>query len=33
MTTEILQQWLYNSSPVLRDVEFVIFDEVHYIND
>lgn len=24
---------LYNGSDVLRDLEWVIFDEVHYIND
>ena len=24
---------LYNGSEVIRDVEWVIFDEVHYIND
>ena len=24
---------LYNGSDVVRDVEWVIFDEVHYIND
>ena len=33
MTTEILQQMLYNDSSYLKDVEWVIFDEVHYIND
>ena len=33
MTTEILQQMIYNESDYLRDVEWVIFDEVHYIND
>ncbi|XP_057338709.1 SKI2 subunit of superkiller complex protein [Microplitis mediator] len=33
MTTEILQTMLYNASEVLRDLEYVIFDEVHYIND
>ena len=33
MTTEILQQMLYNDSDYLKDVEWVIFDEVHYIND
>jgi hypothetical protein len=33
MTTEILQQMLYNDSTYLKDVEWVIFDEVHYIND
>ena len=24
---------LYNGSDVIRDVEWVIFDEIHYIND
>ncbi|XP_068695347.1 superkiller complex protein 2-like [Montipora foliosa] len=33
MTTEILRSMLYNGSDTIRDVEWVIFDEVHYIND
>uniref|UniRef100_T1IQX5 Helicase SKI2W n=1 Tax=Strigamia maritima TaxID=126957 RepID=T1IQX5_STRMM len=33
MTTEILRSMLYRGSDTLRDVEWVIFDEVHYIND
>ncbi|XP_034941079.1 helicase SKI2W [Chelonus insularis] len=33
MTTEILQTMLYNASEVIRDLEYVIFDEVHYINN
>ncbi|XP_046818992.1 helicase SKI2W [Vespa crabro] len=33
MTTEILQSMIYGASEVLRDLEFVIFDEVHYINN
>ena len=33
MTTEILQQSLYKNSELLNSVEWVIFDEVHYIND
>lgn len=33
MTTEILRSMLYAGSEVIRDLEFVIFDEVHYIND
>ena len=33
MTTEVLQQQLYNDLECLQDVEWVIFDEVHYIND
>lgn len=24
---------LYNGSDVVRDLEWVIFDEVHYVND
>ena len=33
MTTEILQNSLYKSSNLLNHVEWIIFDEVHYIND
>jgi len=33
MTTEILRSMLYRGADVLRDVEWVIFDEVHYVND
>ena len=33
MTTEILLQMIYNGSDVIRDLEWVIFDEVHYVND
>ncbi|XP_045452941.1 helicase SKI2W [Melitaea cinxia] len=33
MTTEILRSMLYCGSEVTRDLEFVIFDEVHYINN
>lgn len=33
MTTEILRSMLYNGSDVTRDLEYVIFDEVHYITD
>ncbi|KAI9295005.1 antiviral helicase [Neoconidiobolus thromboides FSU 785] len=33
MTTEILRSMLYRGADVIRDVEFVIFDEVHYLND
>lgn len=33
MTTEVLQSMLYNNSSKIQDVEWVIFDEVHYIND
>ncbi|EGT36338.1 hypothetical protein CAEBREN_19438 [Caenorhabditis brenneri] len=33
MTTEILRSMLYNGSEVIRDLEWVVFDEVHYINN
>ncbi|XP_026272227.1 helicase SKI2W [Frankliniella occidentalis] len=33
MTTEILRSMLYCRSDVVPDLEYVIFDEVHYIND
>ncbi|KAJ2756728.1 Antiviral helicase ski2 [Coemansia pectinata] len=33
MTTEVLKNMLYRGADVLRDVEFVVFDECHYIND
>lgn len=33
MTTEILQSSLYKNSDMLNKVDWVIFDEVHYIND
>nr|CRZ25050.1 BMA-SKIH-2 [Brugia malayi] len=33
MTTEVLRSMLYNGSEVIRELEWVIFDEVHYIND
>ena len=33
MTTEILQNSLYKNSELLNSVDWVIFDEVHYIND
>ena len=33
MTTEILRSMLYRGADLLRDVDIVIFDEVHYIND
>ncbi|XGW25717.1 hypothetical protein V3C99_006824 [Haemonchus contortus] len=33
MTTEILRSMLYNGSEVVRDLEWVVFDEVHYINN
>lgn len=33
MTTEILKSMLYCGSDVTRDLEYVVFDEVHYLND
>lgn len=33
MTTEILRNKLYNRCDTLENLEWVIFDEVHYIND
>lgn len=33
MTTEILRSMLYKGADLVRDVEFVVFDEVHYVND
>lgn len=33
MTTEILRSMLYRGSDIVRDIEWVIFDEVHYVND
>ncbi|KAF8756225.1 Antiviral helicase [Rhizoctonia solani] len=33
MTTEILRSMLYKGADIIRDVEFVVFDEVHYVND
>ena len=33
MTTEILRSMLYRGADLIRDVEWVIFDEVHHVND
>ena len=33
MTTEILRSMLYKGADLVRDIEWVIFDEVHYVND
>eukprot|EP01062_Namystynia_karyoxenos_P005940 TRINITY_DN12064_c0_g1_i1.p1 TRINITY_DN12064_c0_g1~~TRINITY_DN12064_c0_g1_i1.p1 ORF type:complete len:1340 (+),score=463.64 TRINITY_DN12064_c0_g1_i1:91-4020(+) len=33
MTTEILRSMLYRNAAATQDVEYVVFDEVHYIND
>jgi antiviral helicase SKI2 len=30
MTTEVLRSMLYRGADIIRDIEFVIFDEVHY---
>ena len=33
MTTEILRSMLYNGSEMTREMQWVIFDEVHYMRD
>ena len=33
MTTEILRSMLYKGADLIRDVEWVVFDEVHYVSD
>jgi antiviral helicase SKI2 len=33
MTTEILRTMIYENDPVLQDIEWVIFDEIHYMNN
>lgn len=33
MTTEILRNMLYRGSEVLREVSWVVFDEIHYMRD
>lgn len=33
MTTEILRSMLYKGSEILREVSWVIFDEIHYMRD
>ncbi|KAJ3309956.1 Helicase SKI2W, partial [Gonapodya sp. JEL0774] len=33
MTTEILRSMLYRGADLVRDVEWVVFDECHYLND
>ena len=30
MTTEILRSMLYRGADLIRDIEYVVFDEVHY---
>jgi len=33
MTTEILRSMLYKGSEITREIQWVIFDEVHYMRD
>lgn len=33
MTTEILRSMIYKGSEILREIAWVIFDEVHYMQD
>ena len=33
MTTEILRSMLYRGSELIREVAWVIYDEVHYMRD
>ncbi|KAJ9467728.1 Antiviral helicase SKI2 [Diplonema papillatum] len=33
LTTEILRSMLYRDASILQTVEYVVFDEVHYVND
>lgn len=33
MTTEILRNMLYRGNDVIKNIEWVIFDEIHYINN
>src|SRR5207342_3011878 len=33
MTTEVLRNMIYAQSPLLVDLEFVVLDEVHYLQD
>jgi ATP-dependent RNA helicase HelY len=33
MTTEVLRNMVYGSSPALRGLQYVVLDEVHYIQD
>ena len=33
MTTEVLRNMIYESSPTLSDLRFVVLDEVHYLQD
>ena len=33
MTTEILRMMLYRASPLVREISWVIYDEIHYMKD
>lgn len=33
MTTEILRSMLYRGSAIMREVAWVVFDEIHYMRD
>jgi ATP-dependent RNA helicase DOB1 len=33
MTTEILRSMLYRGSEVIREVSWIIYDEIHYMRD
>jgi ATP-dependent RNA helicase DOB1 len=33
MTTEILRSMLYRGSEVMREVKWVVYDEIHYMRD
>jgi antiviral helicase SKI2 len=33
MTTEILRNMLYRGADSIKNIEWIIFDEIHYIND
>ena len=33
MTTEIIGSMIYKGADIIRDIEWVILDEVHYVND
>jgi antiviral helicase SKI2 len=33
MTTEILRNMLYRGSDSTKNIEWIIFDEIHYINN
>lgn len=33
MTTEVLRSMLYRGSEIIREVAWVVFDEIHYMRD